>query len=47
MVGGGGKRKLVGQIFCVLGYMGDAGYMGDQYQARAERRYDSPLFAEI
>ncbi len=36
MVGGGGNGKLMGQIFCILGYVGDAGYMGDQYQARAE-----------
>ncbi len=33
MVGGGGNGKLVGQIFCISGYVGD---MGDQYQARAE-----------
>ncbi len=35
-MGGGGNGKLAGQIFCILGYLGDAGYMGDQYQARAE-----------
>ena len=34
MVGGGGYKKLVGQTLCILGYVGDAGYMGDQYQAR-------------
>lgn len=39
MVAGGGNGKLVGQIFCVLGCVGDAGYMGGEYQARAEQRY--------
>ncbi len=36
MVGGDGNGKLVGQIFGISAYVGDAGYMGDQYQARAE-----------
>lgn len=34
--GGGGGLKLVGQYFEILGYVGDAGHMGAQYQARVE-----------
>ena len=35
-MGGGDNGKLVGQIFCISGYVGDTGYIGDQYQAQAE-----------
>ena len=39
MLGGGGSRKLMDKKFKVLGYLIDAGYMNDEYQAWAERRY--------
>ena len=47
MVDGGGTGKLVGQIFCVLGYVGDAGYMDGKYQVWAEQKYIVRIAVEL